>query len=111
MDSNTENLIKGSIVRNNLLTVPGYLPYCGNPYCSNDDGCRTKWDVNQQQFVCKCGWISKFPKDFVVAYTRYRVDSQVCEKCGVICGENKQKYCGDGSDKDNSHMWKPPVYN
>lgn len=31
-----------------------------------------------------------------------------CSKCGKVPGEfPRQKYCGDGSDKDNAHDWKP----
>lgn len=102
-------LCEGSIVRTNLLTVPGYSPYCGNDKCRYRMP-RTQWDVNQQQFICGCGWKSNFPKDFVDAYVAYRIASQVCERCGVTCGENKQKYCGDGSDKDLAHRWKRPAY-
>lgn len=37
-----------------------------------------------------------------------------CSKCGKTSKENKQKYCGDGSDKDNGHRWEPmplPAHN
>lgn len=102
-------LCKGSIVRKNLLSKPGYAPYCGQEDCRLGMP-RTQWDVNSRQFVCGCGWQSKFPKEFVDAYVAYRVDSQVCARCGVTCGENKQKYCGDGSDKDLPHRWKHPTY-
>lgn len=37
------------------------------------------------------------------------VNSQVCSKCGVTVGENKNKYCGNGSDKDNPHRWSSPM--
>jgi hypothetical protein len=37
---------------------------------------------------------------------RLRIESQRCKKCGVTVAENKQKYCGDGSDKDNPHRWE-----
>lgn len=31
-----------------------------------------------------------------------------CSKCGRLTTDTpKQKYCGDGSDKDNSHRWVP----
>lgn len=31
----------------------------------------------------------------------------MCRKCGVTTNTTpRQKYCGDGSDKDNSHDWK-----
>lgn len=31
--------------------------------------------------------------------------NRVCSKCGVTVSVNRQKYCGDGSDKDNEHRW------
>jgi hypothetical protein len=103
MNANQAELYKGSIVRTNLLTVPGYAPYCGSNDCSTMK--RTEWDVNAKQFVCNCGWISNYPPEFVAEYVKFRIDSQVCSKCGVTVGENKSKYCGDGSDKDNPHKW------
>jgi hypothetical protein len=38
-----------------------------------------------------------------------RTYSQVCSKCGVCVGEKIMKYCGDGSDKNNSHHWQQPM--
>ena len=38
-----------------------------------------------------------------------RINAQVCIKCGKTVGENKSKYCGDGSDKDNPHLWANPI--
>lgn len=38
-----------------------------------------------------------------------RINAQVCEKCGITVGENKSKYCGCGSDKDNPHIWSNPM--
>ena len=32
----------------------------------------------------------------------------VCRKCGKRPDELRQKYCGDGSDKDNPHQWEFP---
>lgn len=60
-----------SIVRENLMTEPGYAPYCGNNIARHlPSGCsnpRTKW--NGEQFVCPCcGWISQFPKEFIDRY-------------------------------------------
>lgn len=102
-------LCNGSTVRKNLLTVPGYAPYCGNM----DNDCNTMeratWDVNARQFRCKCGWVSELPPEFVTEYVKFRIDSQVCDKCGTTVGEKKNKYCGDGSDKNNSHRWRHPT--
>lgn len=38
-----------------------------------------------------------------------RINAQVCIKCGKTVGENRSKYCGDGSDKDNGHSWSNPI--
>ena len=54
-----------SIVRENLLTRPGYAPYCGNFDCHLRMP-RTRFDG--QQFVCACGWKSEFPADFIAEY-------------------------------------------
>lgn len=32
-----------------------------------------------------------------------------CSKCGKTTEENKSKYCGDGSDKNNNHNWQRSV--
>ena len=55
-----------SIVRDNLMTRPGYSPYCGA-----DRDCwagmpRTTFDG--EQFRCKCGWRSQLPADFIAEY-------------------------------------------
>ena len=53
-----------SIVRENLMTRPGYTPYCGNGHCSMP---RTNWTGGQ--FKCPyCGWVSQFPADFIAEY-------------------------------------------
>jgi hypothetical protein len=54
-----------SIVRQNLMTRPGYTPYCGNEKCF----CywpRTRF--NGQQFECMCGWHSQFEPEFIEKY-------------------------------------------
>lgn len=51
-----------SFVRENLMTQPGYTPYCGADWCMN----RTRFDG--AQFRCACGWCSQFPEDFIAAY-------------------------------------------
>lgn len=58
-----------SIVRRNLLTRPGYSPYCGADKCRHQAP-RTEWDGCQ--FVCKCGWRSSFDSEFIEAYKKYR---------------------------------------
>jgi hypothetical protein len=63
-----------SIVRNKLMTVKDYTPYCGNNIsrrlingCSNP---RTKF--NGQQFCCpECKFITSFPIDFIEKYKEY----------------------------------------
>jgi hypothetical protein len=97
-----------SIVRTNLLTAPGYAPYCANNHSSTD---RTVWNPDKQQFCCSlCGWQSEFPPEFIKAYQEFRTMSQVCRKCGVTVAENRSKYCGGGSDKDNAHVWVQQKY-
>lgn len=54
-----------SIVRENLMTRPGYSPYCGNGDCWHGMP-RTAWDG--EQFKCLCGWRSQFPADFIAEY-------------------------------------------
>ena len=60
-----------TIVRENLMNEKDYAPYCGNNTSRDEmSGCdnpRTKF--NGEQFVCpRCGWVSKFPADFVKRY-------------------------------------------
>lgn len=56
-----------SIVRENLMTRPGYSPYCGgmdNRHCTMP---RTRW--TGEQFKCPvCGWLSQFPAEFIAEY-------------------------------------------
>jgi predicted RNA-binding Zn-ribbon protein involved in translation (DUF1610 family) len=54
------------IVRDNLINVKGYSPYCGNHKCYEMP--RTHFDGSQ--FYCNnCGWVSSFPVDFIKKYT------------------------------------------
>lgn len=61
-----------SIVRENLMTVPNYIPYCGDmdkpSYAVG--GCdNPRADFNGKQFVCsKCKRTSEFPTDFIDRY-------------------------------------------
>jgi len=55
-----------SIVREKLMKLRGYSPYCGNNCCSGRMP-RTKWDG--EQFKCPaCGWRSAFPDRFIKKY-------------------------------------------
>lgn len=54
-----------SIVRENLMTRPGYAPYCGNGDCILMMP-RARWDG--EQFNCRCGWRSRFPTEFIEQY-------------------------------------------
>lgn len=58
-----------SIVRENLLTRPGYTPYCGADKCTHRNP-RTAF--NGYHFVCACGWRSQFPKEFTDRYVAFR---------------------------------------
>lgn len=51
-----------SIVRENMLTRLGYVPYCGR------DGCMRRAAFNGRQMACQCGWVSEFPADFIEQY-------------------------------------------
>ncbi|GJH04993.1 hypothetical protein [Paraburkholderia terrae] len=54
-----------STVRDNLMSRPGYSPYCGNMQCKTMP--RTTW--NGAQFRCfECGWASGFPAEFITEY-------------------------------------------
>lgn len=54
-----------STVRENLMTRPGYSPYCGGERCRTMP--RTHW--TGEQFKCThCGWVSAFPADFIAEY-------------------------------------------
>lgn len=64
-----------SIVRNNLLTIENYTPYCGSEFClprNNFPMYGERWPrtyFNGDQFCCfKCGWKSEFEKEFIEKY-------------------------------------------
>lgn len=62
-----------SIVRENLLTEPGYSPYCGA-----GNGCRfgmPRTRFNGKQFECACGWQSGFEVEFIEKYKEFRLAS------------------------------------
>lgn len=54
-----------SVVRENLMTRPGYTPYCGA------ETCRHRWPrtiFDGKQFECSCGWRSNFESEFIERY-------------------------------------------
>lgn len=54
-----------SVVRHNLMTRPGYTPYCGAMECIRMP--RTNFDG--EQFVCpSCGWRSLLEPEFIQQY-------------------------------------------
>lgn len=60
-----------NIVRENLMNIKHYTPYCGNiSPARSPKGCnnpRTRF--NGKQFECpNCGWVSLFPEDFINRY-------------------------------------------
>lgn len=59
---------ENSIVRENLMAMEGYSPYCGNFTNCKFNNPRALWSAQKEQFVCACGWESKFPKDFIERY-------------------------------------------
>lgn len=54
-----------SIVRKNLMTRPGYTPYCGAGDCRFR---MPRTDFDGEQFVCLCGWRSGFEAEFIEDY-------------------------------------------
>ena len=61
-----------SIVRNNLLTRPGYSPYCGNESCCGRMPRTQYWEYSKQFQCSACGWESQYPADFIERYEAYR---------------------------------------
>lgn len=57
-----------TIVRENLMTIEGYSGYCGAMEKCTKGMPRTRWDKEREQFVCSCGWVSQYPKDFIERY-------------------------------------------
>lgn len=51
-----------SLVRQNLLTRFGYVPYCGRGLCMARAG------FDGEQFKCRCGWRSEFESEFIEQY-------------------------------------------
>jgi hypothetical protein len=56
-----------SVIRENLMTEKDYTPYCGSMFCKYHSP-RSVYDQEKEQFTCKCGWVSKFPADFIKRY-------------------------------------------
>lgn len=61
-----------STVRENLMTRPGYRPYCGNVRCPKG---MPRTHLINGQFQCACGWRSQFPADFMGRYLTKRADT------------------------------------
>lgn len=56
-----------SIVRENIMSIPNYTPYCGRD--AKCVGAYPRTHFNGKQFVCHaCGWESEFPDDFIAKY-------------------------------------------
>lgn len=54
-----------SVVRDNLMTIPNYTPYCGSLHCTTLP--RTVW--TGEQFKCPhCGWVSRYDEKFINEY-------------------------------------------
>ena len=54
-----------SLIRDNLMTRPGYSPYCGDPACRLG---MPRTHFLRGQFQCGCGWRSGFDPEFIAAY-------------------------------------------
>lgn len=66
---------ENSIVRENLMNIKGYTGYCGSELCKPrmmQPMLFERWPrtvFNGLQFKCpKCGWLSKYPIDFINRY-------------------------------------------
>ncbi len=60
-----------SIVRENILTRPGYTPYCGN------EKCRYHWprtEFKRGQFECRCDWRSSYEPEFIARRAKENSD-------------------------------------
>jgi len=57
-----------TIVRENLMAREGYSPYCGAGIHCSLNMPRTRWNPNENQFACRCGWKSELPSDFIERY-------------------------------------------
>lgn len=56
-------------MRQKLMDEKDYMPYCGNSACTEMP--RTYWSRVTKQFICPCcGWVSKFPEDFIERYIK-----------------------------------------
>jgi hypothetical protein len=72
-----------TIVRSNLMTRRGYMPYCGE--------CLRRTQFDGRQFYCGCGWRSEFPDSFITEYInhwseverRYVIGDKTCTHCMV----------------------------
>lgn len=57
------------IVRENLLTVPNYTPYCGKGYY--ECGYRLpRLKFDGEQFKCFCGYRTNFEAEFIQEYKK-----------------------------------------
>ncbi len=54
-----------SLIRENLMTRPGYSPYCGDPKCPAG---MPRTTFLRKQFQCACGWRSGFDAKFIAEY-------------------------------------------
>ncbi len=59
-----------TVVRENLMNIEGYSGYCGEMEKCTKGMPRTKWNKEKNQFTCDCGWISKYPDDFIQRYKK-----------------------------------------
>lgn len=91
-----------SLIRENLLTRPGYSPYCGSEKCILGMP-RTMFDG--KQFWCDCGWRSAFDAEFIAKYkARWASDIQQKSASGFQAPQNnaemlpKREPAGSGAD-------------
>lgn len=66
-EEQTQDDSESTVVRINLMKDKTYSPYCGSDNCKKGMP-RTRWSASLNQFMCSCGWVSEFPKSFILKY-------------------------------------------
>ncbi len=67
---------------------------------------RNVWDtIDSVEIFHYTSW--QFEIDKFLYSIPDREPQVICTKCGKNDVVNKQKYCGNGSDKENAHRWFP----
>jgi hypothetical protein len=73
-----------SLIRDNLMTRPGYSPYCGDAMCPHGMP-RTRF--TKGQFQCSCGWRSGFDAEFIAQYQAHWASTLTSADRATVGGE------------------------